>query len=145
MTPSNNCLNLIKGFEGIRLKAYQCSAGIWTIGYGHTSGVKQGDICTIAEAEKYFADDLKIVWLQITQLGLNINQNQLDALCSFIFNVGITAFKNSNLFKKIKGNPSDVAIKTNWLMWNKIRKNGQLVESEGLTIRRSREIELYFT
>ena len=46
-------LSLIKKFEGCKLIAYKCSAGVWTIGYGHTTGVKEGDVCTQEEAENY--------------------------------------------------------------------------------------------
>ena len=52
-------LSLIKKFEGCKLEAYKCSAGVWTIGYGHTTGVKEGDVCTQEEAEKLLLDNVE--------------------------------------------------------------------------------------
>lgn len=86
-------LKLIMQFEGYRLKAYQCAAGVWTIGYGHTAGVKQGQTVTQAQAEEYLREDCRkferyvnnAVYVPITA---QLNQNQFDALVSFAFNCG---------------------------------------------------------
>ncbi len=86
-------LKLIMQFEGCRLKAYQCAAGVWTIGYGHTAGVKQGQTITQAQAEEYLREDCRkfeqyvnnAVYVPITA---QLNQNQFDALVSFAFNCG---------------------------------------------------------
>lgn len=86
-------LNLIKEFEGCRLKAYQCAAGVWTIGYGHTAGVKQGQTITQAQAESFLKQDCEkfekyvnnATYVPITE---SLNQNQFDALMSFAFNCG---------------------------------------------------------
>lgn len=90
---SEKGLNLIKQFEGCRLRAYQCSAGVWTIGYGHTAGVRQGQTITQAQAEEYLKQDCKKFekyvnsksYVPITE---QLNQNQFDALVSFTFNCG---------------------------------------------------------
>lgn len=90
---SQNGLNLIKQFEGCRLIAYQCSAGVWTIGYGHTAGVKKGMTITQAQAEEFLKQDCEKfekyvnnpVYVPITE---TLNQNQFDALVSFAFNLG---------------------------------------------------------
>ena len=90
---SQNGLNLIMQFEGCRLRAYQCSAGVWTIGYGHTAGVKQGQTITQAQAEEYLKQDCKKFenyvnnksYVPITE---QLNQNQFDALVSFAYNCG---------------------------------------------------------
>lgn len=86
-------LSLIKKFEGCRLKAYQCAAGVWTIGYGHTAGVKQGQTITQAQAESFLKQDCEkfekyvnnATYVPITE---SLNQNQFDALMSFAFNCG---------------------------------------------------------
>lgn len=90
---SQNGLNLIMQFEGCRLRAYQCSAGVWTIGYGHTAGVRQGQTITQAQAEEYLKQDCKKFenyvnnksYVSITE---QLNQNQFDALVSFAYNCG---------------------------------------------------------
>lgn len=86
-------LNLIKQFEGCRLSAYQCAAGVWTIGYGHTAGVKKGMTITQAQADAYLKQDCgkfekyvnSTAYVPITA---SLNQNQFDALVSFAFNCG---------------------------------------------------------
>lgn len=90
---SEKGLNLIKQFEGCRLQAYQCAAGVWTIGYGHTAGVKQGQTITQVQAEEYLRQDCQkferyvnnAAYVPITE---QLNQNQFDALVSFSYNCG---------------------------------------------------------
>lgn len=86
-------LTLIKQFEGCRLVAYQCSAGVWTIGYGHTAGVYKGMKITQAEAEAYLLQDVAKFEKYVNNLSYvpftdQLNQNQFDALVSFAFNLG---------------------------------------------------------
>ena len=86
-------LELIKKFEGCRLVAYRCAAGVWTIGYGHTSGVKQGQTCTQKQAEKWLKEDCQKFadfvdnpsYVPVTS---QLNDNQRDALISFAYNCG---------------------------------------------------------
>ena len=93
---------LIKEFEGLRLTAYLCPAGVWTIGYGHTKGVKRGMKIDQAQADRLLDIDLIDVARSIRQLvKVNINDNQEQALVSFIFNVGARAFSNSTLLRKL--------------------------------------------
>ena len=93
---------LIKEFEGLRLTAYLCPAGVWTIGYGHTKGVKRGMKIDQAQADRLLDIDLIDVARSIRQLvKVNINDNQAQALVSFIFNVGARAFSNSTLLRKL--------------------------------------------
>ena len=90
MAISQNCINLIKRYEGCKLEAYKCPAGVWTIGYGHTSGVKQGQKITQSQAEEFLKSDL----VKFEQKVMKYNQkymwtqNELDALVSFAYNVG---------------------------------------------------------
>ena len=83
-------LNLIKQFEGLRLKAYQCQAGVWTIGYGHTKGVKAGQTITQAQADAFLAEDVAVAEAAVNKYygKYQFNQNQYDALVSFAFNIG---------------------------------------------------------
>ena len=88
MKIGNKGLNIIKTFEGCRLTAYKCPAGVWTIGYGHTAGVKQGDKITQQRADELLRNDMKIYESYVNKLNRTFNQNQFDALVSFCYNCG---------------------------------------------------------
>ena len=133
--------DFIKSKEGLRLTAYQCDALKWTIGYGHTSGVYAGMTITKERAEELFKQDVVLYETAVRNENLNINQDQFDALVSFAFNVGVDAFKNSTLLKKIKANPDDPAIKDEFAKWNKA--GGAVIA--GLTTRRAEESKMYFS
>lgn len=96
MKTSSKGVSLIKQFEGCRLKAYKCPAGVWTIGYGHTAGVKEGDIITQETAEAYLRNDLEKNEKTVMNYDgiYNFNQNQFDALVSFTYNCGAGNLKN---------------------------------------------------
>jgi lysozyme len=147
MNPSQNCINLIKQFEGYRTKAYLDAVGVPTIGYGSTmwndgKKVQLGETITLEGAGLllYWEVNRKAVILD----SLILTQNQYDALTSFIYNVGSGAFSKSTLLKKVKANPNDSAIRNEFLKWNKGRVNGVLVELKGLTRRRNAEADMYF-
>lgn len=147
MVASQNCINLIKLFEGYKPKAYLCPAGVPTIGYGSTMystglKIKLGDTINEQQANELLMWELKNKAYALH--GLKINQNQFDALLSFCFNLGIGAFAKSTLKKKILANPNDATIKTEFMKWNKARVGGKLMELKGLTRRRIAEAELYF-
>ncbi|NCC99985.1 MAG: lysozyme [Bacteroidia bacterium] len=140
MRTSTKGINLIKQYERCRLTAYKDSVGIWTIGYGHTSGVKQGDTCTADQAESYFKSDLRTAENAINTMGVELTQNQFDALVSFVFNLGVGNFKSSTLYKKIKANPNDPTISDEFSKW----KYAGGKELTGLLNRRNAESGLYF-
>ena len=99
--------DFIKSFEGLRLKAYWDKDGkVWTIGWGHTRGVKQGMVITKAQAEQFILDDLAPIERHLTaDLGEDgVLQCQFDALCSWIFNLrdGIRQYNTSTLRRKLK-------------------------------------------
>ena len=102
MKASSKALELIKQFEGLRLKAYLCPGGVWTIGYGHTAGVKSGMVITEAQAEEFLLSDIAIFEKAINDQNLALTQNMFDALVSFTFNVGVGNFKRSTLLCRIK-------------------------------------------
>ncbi len=84
------------------LKAYKDSGGHWTIGYGHTQDVKEGDIITPDKAEHYLMDDVELVELYLSHfVKVPLRQNQYDALVDFIFNMGIGKFAKSTLLLKL--------------------------------------------
>lgn len=100
-------LEIIKHFEGIRLKAYQDSVGVWTIGYGHTSMAGPPDVyagltITSAEAEEILKRDLGVFEKGVDDaVKVSVNSNQFSALVSFAFNVGLGALRDSTLLRKL--------------------------------------------
>ncbi|MDN5681338.1 MAG: lysozyme [Ewingella sp.] len=102
MNVSENGLDLIKRFEGYRLSAYQDSVGVWTIGYGHTRGVKRGDKITRAQADEFLAQDAADAASDVERrVKVPLNQNQFDALVSFTFNLGDGNLKSSTLLRRL--------------------------------------------
>lgn len=139
MTISNAGLNLIKQFEGLRLKSYLCPAGVLTIGYGSTQNVKANQTITEAEAELLLMKDLIPVENAIARLvTVPLKQCQYDSLCALIFNIGIGAFKRSTLLRFLNEELYYEA-SLQFARWNNV--NG--VESKGLTKRRKAEMELF--
>ena len=135
-------INLIKTFEGFRTESYLCPAGVWTIGYGHTGPeVKAGIRMTEAEGQAVLKKDLKRFEKIIEDnVKIELNQNQFDALVSFVFNIGGGAFKDSTLLKRLnsKEDPNRVA-REEMPRWNK--GGGRVLE--GLKRRRDAEVELF--
>lgn len=102
MNISPEGIEQIKAFEALRLKAYLCPGGRWTIGYGHTAGVKAGDTMTPGQAEAFLREDITLICLQLDiLLKVTVTQNQFDALGSLLFNIGVKAFATSRLLKKL--------------------------------------------
>lgn len=104
MRISNKGRNFIKGFEALRLVAYPdpgTGGKPWTIGWGHTKGVKQGERITQEQAEQFFSDDLAVFELTVNSaIKRPMTQNQFDAMVSLAFNIGGPAFAGSTLVKK---------------------------------------------
>ncbi len=140
MTASSYSLLIIRQFEGLRLTAYRCPSGIWTIGYGHTCNVRKGDTITENKAIEYLLRDIEPIEAYLNSLQLNINQNQFDALTSLILNIGISAFSDSTLLKLIRQNSNTPAIADEFSRW--VHSNGKILP--GLQHRREEEIKLYF-
>ena len=117
MTTSVLGKRLIKDFEGLRLTAYKCPAGVATIGWGHVKGVKMGITITERQAEDYLVEDIGPIERQLNKLGVNFRQEQFDALVSWIFNLGIGKFKASTILKKIQTDASDEDIASEFIRW----------------------------
>ena len=141
MKTSKQGIELIKSFEGLRLRAYVCPAGVATIGWGHTKGVKAGMVIDLAEAERMLADDIAIAERCVNCDADSLNQNQFDALVSFVFNVGTANYKKSTLRKKVLANPNDTAIADEFGRWKYANK----IVLPGLVRRRKAESDLYFS
>ena len=140
MRISRTGIELIKAHEGLRLAAYICPSGVPTIGYGHTYNVKMGDRITEEQAEKFLIDDLAVAEREVNRYGLNLTQNQFDALVSFVFNVGVGNFRSSTLLKRLKANPNDPDIANQFKKW--VYGGGKVLP--GLVRRRNEEAKLYF-
>lgn len=137
MNTSENGLNLIKSFEGVRLTAYRCPAGKWTIGYGHTKRVKKGMYISEEVATHFLIEDVQRVEPTINSYDdiYHWTQNEFDALASFAFNCGI-----GNLKKLLKyGQRTKSQIADAILLYNKA--NGRVLR--GLVRRRKAERELF--
>lgn len=141
MKTSDNGIRFIKGHEGFRPRAYQCPAGVWTIGYGHTGGVKSGDVITEAQGESHLRADVATAEKAVSKQGLKLTQNQFDALVSFAFNVGSGNFERSSLLKYAKADTNDLRIKQEFARW--IFGGGKRLP--GLVKRRAEESNLYFS
>lgn len=135
MKTSQKGIDLIKSFEGCKLTAYQDTVHVWTIGYGHTGGVKSGQKITKAQAEDFLKADLAKFEKAVNALKMDFNQNQFDALVSFAYNCG-----TGNLNKLCKGR-TKAEIGSKMLLYNKA---GEKVLA-GLTRRRNAENKLYNT
>jgi lysozyme len=141
MKYSQACVDLVKSFEGLKLKAYKCPAGVLTIGYGTTKGVKPDWVITEFMAEAYLKRDLLEFEKAVNKIiNAPLNQNQFDALVSFCYNIGAGAFEKSTLARLInQGHYSKAA--EQFLRWNK--SNGKILK--GLTRRREAERKLFLT
>lgn len=135
----NKALEIIKQYEGLRLEAYRCPSGKWTIGFGHTLDVKENDTCTILEANNYLYNDVRNVMKQldnaIAKKGLVFTDSEYNALLSFTYNCGI------GNFNKLVKDRTNAEIGQAILLYNK--SNG--IALKGLTKRRQAEHELYFS
>lgn len=139
MKTSENGIKLIKKFEGCKLEAYKCPSGILTIGYGHTQDVNIGDTITRQQASYILKKDIEIAESAVNSLvKVTLNQNQYDALVSFVFNVGYGNFRISTMLKRINENNFSSAAEQfdKWVLSNGKRQ-------KGLVIRRKLEKELF--
>ena len=117
MKTSDELLNKIKEFEGFSNTAYTCAGGVVTIGYGHTKGVRINDRCTRNEAEQWLREDLAPIEAYLNTIPEVDTQGKYDALCSFIFNLGMGNFKSSTLLKKIKAGAPTEDIQAEFKRW----------------------------
>ena len=133
--------DFIAEFEGKKLKAYKCPAGVWTIGVGHTEGVKEGMVISEEDAIELFRADCAEFAEEASKLiKVKVNANQYIALLSFVFNFGITKFRQSSVLRNLNNGAITQAAES-FLLWNKI--NGK--PSKGLIRRRNAEKRLFMS
>ena len=140
MKASELLLNKIIDFEGCKLTAYKCPAGVWTIGVGHTNGVKQGQTITEAQAMSLLKGDLLPCENYVNNLGVCKTQGQFDALVDFAFNLGTAALGRSTLLKYIRAKKPEQYIREEFAKW----VNSKGMRLKGLVIRRQWEADRYY-
>ena len=136
---TNDTVKQICRFEGLRTEAYVCAGGRPTIGYGHTQGVKMGDRISQEKALELLYVDLKKAEQTIEKAIGTLRQNQLDALVSFVFNVGETNFLSSRLLRLIKHDKDSTDIPKEIRRW--VYASG--IRLKGLVERREWEARKY--
>lgn len=135
-------------WEGCRLKAYRCPAGVLTIGYGHTGpDVKPGMEITAPQAVALFNDDVDKFArsVEASLAGVSLKQKQFDAVVSLAYNIGLGGLKKSTLYRKVKANPDDPTIRAEFMKHVNARVNGVLKPLPGLVKRRRAEADHYFS
>lgn len=141
-------IELVKQYEGLKLRAYLCPAGVPTIGYGHTKTVSRADVergKTISEAiaEGLLAQDLSEAAEGVRRLCTTPpNENELGAMASLVFNIGIGNFRTSSVLRLHNSDNALGAAKA-FLLWNKATIDGKLTVLPGLVKRRTEESMLY--
>ena len=137
--------DLIKRFEGCKLKAYKCPANVWTIGFGNTfyedgTKVKEGDVITQERADELF-DVIISDFVRMTDalVKSDVTENNFSALVSFTFNVGTGNLRKSTLLRKVNANPKDPSIRAEFMKWTRANN----VVLRGLVRRREAEAKLY--
>ena len=133
--------------EGLRLKAYRCPAGVWTIGWGETDGVRPGDVCTKEDADRWLLEDVteraKAVQRMCT---VEPSENELGAMVSLAYNIGLEGLRKSTVLRQHNAGNRQAASRA-FGLWNKARnpRTGMLEVLDGLTARRARESALYLS
>ena len=139
MQISQEGLSLIKKFEGCELEAYKCAAGVWTIGYGSTKGVNEGDTITQEGADKLLTEEMHEYEGYINDMvTADLKQNEFDALVSWVFNLGPSNLSSSTLLNRLNNKMWD-DVPNQIKRWNKA--GGQVLQ--GLVRRREAEALLF--
>ena len=139
MKVSQDCIDLVKFFEGFEPKAYLCPANVWTIGYGRTKNVKEGDELTEPQAERDLFEELDEFAEQVlNSVKVDLEQNELDALTSWTYNLGVGNLQSSTLLKKLNSGDKN-SVPSEMIRWNKAA--GKVLA--GLTRRREAEAKLW--
>lgn len=143
MQASRTLIEKIKEFEGFRSTAYICPAGVLTIGYGHTEGVRRGQRITEAQADELLRRDLRRYESFVDGLKVTCRQCKFDALVDFAFNLGCEALAQSTLLKKMRLCARDEEIREEFMRWVYATQNGKKRKMPGLVKRRAWEADRY--
>lgn len=142
---SRAALDLLKRFEGLRQTAAQLPDGRWTIGYGHTLTARQGAQVSESDAEALLLYDLITVAHVVNESTFApLNQNQFDALCSFVFNIGVDNFRRSQMLKRLNAGDT-VQAACAMELWRKADFEGERIVIDALVRRRAAEKALFLT
>lgn len=147
MELSHKIKGMIKTWEGCRLKAYRCPAGVLTIGYGHTgSDVTPGKIISQAEADSLFDSDIRRFASTVEPVfaGVRLSGCQFEALVSLSYNIGSLPKKAPTLVRMVNADPNNPAIRAEFMKHVNARVNGILKPLAGLVKRRTAEADHYF-
>lgn len=136
---SKTLLEHVRQAEGLSLTAYKKSDDTWTIGYGHTRGVRQYDRISKSEAERYLLSDLAPIEKFLSAVPQVKTQGQFDALADFAFNLGLGRLKGSTLFKYVKAGRPVAEVQTQFRRW--IYCNNKVLD--GLVKRREWDARRY--
>ena len=117
MRSSNVLIQRLKKFEQLRLTAYQDAKGVWTIGYGHTGGVRKGDRISEVQAEAFLRNDLQTAEKFVQTIARVDTQGKFDALVDFAFNCGVANLKKSTLLAYIQAGRKTWEIQEQFLRW----------------------------
>ena len=135
MKISEDGLELIEKFEGCETSAYQDSVGVWTIGFGHTKGVEEGQTCSIEDAESMLADEMDEYEGYINNMvKVDLQQHEFDSLVAWVYNLGPTNLGESTMLKVLNGGQFD-RVPDEMNRWT--RAGGKILE--GLVRRRQAE------
>jgi lysozyme len=144
MKASKKAVDFIKKWESFSAFPYKCSAGVWTIGYGHTDGVTQfSKPITKAQAVELLMQDITRCEDQVYRAivrNVNLNQGQFDACVSFVFNLGISHFRRANFYKAMLLDPDSKLIADSWITF----RNAGGIFLRGLLLRRLEELLMYY-
>jgi lysozyme len=143
LTVSRSAVELIMAFEGFQPKSARLDDGRWTIGYGHTQTAREGLEITAADAEALLLYDLIQVSHTVNEhVHAPLTQNQFDALVSFVFNIGVRAFRGSPTLRRLnEGRPLDAALAME--LWRKADLDGERIIVDSLVRRRAAEKALF--
>ncbi len=144
MKVSEQLKDFIKNYEKLELKTYQDEAGVWTVGYGHTGkNIVKNMTITQSQADSFLSNDLSKFESTVNQyVKVPLSQNQFDALVAFSYNIGMGGFKNSTLLKLLNNSDYEGA-SLEFQKWNKITINGEKKTSDGLSVRRYDEENIF--
>ena len=144
MRPSESLIAFLKAWEGLpggkpALEAYDDGGGVWTIGYGHTHGVKPGDVCSAEMANDWLEAEVDECWHAIDHgIAVTLAQHEMDALTSLAYNIGVGAFLTSTLLRRLNSGDFGSAAEE-FPRW--CRDNGRIVP--GLVKRRAAERQMF--
>ncbi len=135
MKISEDGLELIRNFEGCETDAYQDSVGVWTIGYGHTKGVEEGQTCSFEDAEIMLSQEMEEYEGYINDMvKVDLQQHEFDSLVAWVYNLGPTNLGESTMLKVLNGGQFD-RVPDEMKRWN--RAGGEVLA--GLVRRRQAE------